>query len=282
MGCFLDDLRAFGINPDQWTTAAHDEGGWRRTAEQGAEHCMAKWIATKKARAGLRHAVVCPKVTGITKQRITQSKALVLVRSPLLTSHKWRELVSPGRLVCRYHDVFIWCYLCLVLLLFRLYAFVEAAALRSIVLRYAGASIATRVPFFFFLLLIFICRFCRMFLYHCRFLFVWKVHRTRFPSGWYFLKGDGQERELPVVSGQKRMYPENNSGTECCWPYLIGQHPLSPVFGKKRPGTPGNKLLCSASTRFWPFYVSFRWAILECSNRSTWATRTINSKISPR
>ena len=26
MGCFLDDLRAFGINADQWTTAAHVEG----------------------------------------------------------------------------------------------------------------------------------------------------------------------------------------------------------------------------------------------------------------
>ena len=36
------------------------------------------------------------------------------------------------------------------------------------------------------------------------------------------------------------MYPENNSGRECCWPYLIGQHPLSPVFGQKRPGTPDN------------------------------------------
>ena len=29
MGCFLDDLRAFGINADQWTTAAQDEGEWR-------------------------------------------------------------------------------------------------------------------------------------------------------------------------------------------------------------------------------------------------------------
>ena len=27
MGCFLDDLRAFGTNADQWTTAAQDEGG---------------------------------------------------------------------------------------------------------------------------------------------------------------------------------------------------------------------------------------------------------------
>ena len=35
MGCFLDDLRAFGINADQRTTAAQDEGEWRRTAEQG-------------------------------------------------------------------------------------------------------------------------------------------------------------------------------------------------------------------------------------------------------
>ena len=36
MGCFLDDLRAFGINTDQqWTTAAQNEGKWRRTAEQG-------------------------------------------------------------------------------------------------------------------------------------------------------------------------------------------------------------------------------------------------------
>ena len=38
---------------------------------------------------------------------------------------------------------------CFVLFRFRLYAFVEAAALRSIVLRYAGAPIARRVSFFF-------------------------------------------------------------------------------------------------------------------------------------
>ena len=77
MSCFLDDLRAFGINADQWTTAAQDEGGCRRTAEQGAEHFMAKLIAAaEKARARLRqHAVVCPNVTGRTKKkRIAQSK----------------------------------------------------------------------------------------------------------------------------------------------------------------------------------------------------------------
>ena len=100
-GCFLDDLRAFGINANQWTPAAQDEGEWHRTAEQGAEHFMS--LQREKAKAGLRHAVVCPNVTGRTKRRIAQSKGLVLVHSPLLTSHKWRELVSSGRLVCRCH-----------------------------------------------------------------------------------------------------------------------------------------------------------------------------------
>ena len=70
MGCFLDDLRAFGINVDQWTTAGQDEGEWRRTAKQGAEH----WIVAENVKAGLRHAVVCPNVTGRTKERIAQSK----------------------------------------------------------------------------------------------------------------------------------------------------------------------------------------------------------------
>ena len=74
MGCFLDDFRVFGINADQWTTAAQDEGERRRTAKQGAEQFMAKLIAAEKARAELRHAVVCPNVTGRTKKRISQSK----------------------------------------------------------------------------------------------------------------------------------------------------------------------------------------------------------------
>ena len=72
-GCFLDDLRAFGINAVQLTTATQDEEEWRRTDKQGAEHFMAKWIAAEKNKAGLRHAVVCPNVTGRTKERITRS-----------------------------------------------------------------------------------------------------------------------------------------------------------------------------------------------------------------
>ena len=84
MGCFLDDLRFFGINADQRMTAAQDEGKWRRTAEEGAEQFMAKWIVAEKTKAGLRHAVVCPNVTRRTKKRIAQSKwaragSLVLV-----------------------------------------------------------------------------------------------------------------------------------------------------------------------------------------------------------
>ena len=74
MRCFLDGLRAFGINADQWTAAAQVEGEWRRRAEQGAENFMAEWTTAEKARAGLRHAVVCPNVTGRTKESIAQSK----------------------------------------------------------------------------------------------------------------------------------------------------------------------------------------------------------------
>ena len=76
--------------------------------------------------------------------------------------------------------------------LFRLYAFfVEAAALSSIVLRYAGgASIATRSSstcfFLSFLCLFGDVAFSEYFLYHYRFLFVWRIRRTFFPSEWCF------------------------------------------------------------------------------------------------
>ena len=52
MGCILGDLKAFGINADQRTTVAHDEGEWHKAEEQGAERFMAKWVAAGKARAG--------------------------------------------------------------------------------------------------------------------------------------------------------------------------------------------------------------------------------------
>ena len=79
--------------------------------------------------------------------------------------------MTSGRLVCICHDVFLWCYVCFILLRFRLlYAFVKAAALRSTILRYAGAPIATRVSFSFFGDV----AFSKYFLYHFRFLFVWE------------------------------------------------------------------------------------------------------------
>ena len=86
MGCLLDDLRGFGIDPDKWTIAAQDEGEWYKTAKQGAELFMMKRIAVERARVALRHAVVPPNVTGGTKERVAQSE-LVLVCSLLLTSH---------------------------------------------------------------------------------------------------------------------------------------------------------------------------------------------------
>ena len=42
--------------------------------EQGAERFMAKLIVAEKARAGLRHEVVCPNMTGKNKEMIAQSK----------------------------------------------------------------------------------------------------------------------------------------------------------------------------------------------------------------
>ena len=68
-----------------------------------------------------------------------------------LTRSVWRELVSSGCFVCRYHDVFfsgvtfvLFCFAFVSMLL------LKPRPLRSIVLRYAGVPIATRVFFFFF------------------------------------------------------------------------------------------------------------------------------------
>ena len=74
MRCFLDDLRAFGINADHWTTAAQGEGEWCKTTVKGAERIMVEWIDAEKARAGLRHAAVNPRVSKRTKKRIAESK----------------------------------------------------------------------------------------------------------------------------------------------------------------------------------------------------------------
>ena len=72
----------------------------------------------------------------------------------------------------------------------------------------------------------------------------------------------------------------NNSGREWCWPYLIGQHPLSPVFGQKRPGTPGNSYFAQLPPVFGHF-MFISGGLPDYSNKSTRATRTINCKIPP-
>ena len=70
---------------------------------------------------------------------------------------------------------------------FRLYAFIKPAALCSIVRRYdhTGAPTATRVPSFFPFVSLDMSLFPSI-LFHCRFLFVWRVRRTFFPSAWCF------------------------------------------------------------------------------------------------
>ena len=71
MGCLLDDLRAFGINADQWTIAAQDmvRGNDARWRHKGRD---VSWRngSLQNVRAGLRHAIVCANVTGRTEERI--------------------------------------------------------------------------------------------------------------------------------------------------------------------------------------------------------------------
>ena len=92
---------------------------------------------------------------------------------------------------------------------------------------------------------------------------------------WAFVFGqNGQKRELPVLFWPKTGVPGNNSGREC-WSYLIGQPPLPPDFGQKRPGTPGNSYFTQLPPVFGHFMFLSDDGLLDYSNRSTWATRRI-------
>ena len=106
---------------------------------------MAKWIAAEKDSAGLRHAVVCPNVTGMTKDRKAQSKrvrtdSLAIVET--LRVARTCNIRAFDLQMC--HAVFLRYYLCFVLFRFRLFASVEIAPLCSIVFRYACAPTVTR------------------------------------------------------------------------------------------------------------------------------------------
>ena len=94
MGYLLDDLKVFSIHPDMLTIAAQYEGEWHKTAEQGAEIFMTKWIAAERARAALRHAAICPNVTGRTKESVAQSKRAHTGLLATVDYPQWRELVS--------------------------------------------------------------------------------------------------------------------------------------------------------------------------------------------
>ena len=74
MRCPLDDFRAYGIIADRGRLQFGTRGNGAGRRNQGRKCFMAKLIAAEKARVGVRHAVVCPNVTGKTKERTTQSK----------------------------------------------------------------------------------------------------------------------------------------------------------------------------------------------------------------
>ena len=107
------------------------------------------------------------------------------------------------------------------------FRFVEAAALRSIVLRYAGVPIATHVSLFLFLIIFFLSLFPRFFFwYHFRFLFVWRVRRTFFPFGWYFfyLVTTGWIFDISLLcenSINQSINQSNQSLPSCLWSQRI-------------------------------------------------------------
>ena len=99
MGCFLDDLRAFGINADQLTTAAQDEGEWHRAVEQGGGMFHGEMDRCRESQGWTTTCSSMPERDGKDQgEDSPKASELVLVRLPLLSSHKWRELVSSGRL----------------------------------------------------------------------------------------------------------------------------------------------------------------------------------------
>ena len=100
-GCFLDDLIAFGINADQWTTAAQDEGECRGTfhGEMDSYRENQGWTTACSR---------MPECDGKDQGEGSPKQA----DSCWFARHKWRERVSSGSLVCRCHDVLLRCYVC--------------------------------------------------------------------------------------------------------------------------------------------------------------------------
>ena len=91
------------------------------------------------------------------------------------------------------------------------------------------------------------------------------------------IQGNGQKRELPVLFCLKTGVPENKSGRECYWPYLIGKHLLSPAFGQKRSGAPDYGYFAQLP----PVFGHFMFLSAAYSNRPNRATRATKRKILP-
>ena len=117
----------------------------------------------RESQGWLRHAVICPNVTGRTKERTAQSKraragSLAIVDSPQVA----RTCILQADVVLSFSGVtFILCFVTTVCVLFR-------------------------SCFFLFFCFFGDVAFSEYFLYHYRFLFVWRIRRIFFPSGWCF------------------------------------------------------------------------------------------------
>ena len=130
---------------------------WRQKKKIQNSSCLPRHMAKPACEDGMYQGGA--RDCGCDGRWSNSGPALVLVRSPLLTSHKWRELAPLGVWFADAMTSFsglTFVLFCFALLRFRIYAFVEAAALRSTVLRYAGAPIATRV----FVFVLFCFSFC--------------------------------------------------------------------------------------------------------------------------
>ena len=72
--CLLDDLRASGSNVDQWTNCSPGRGGIPQDGGTRGGAFHGEIDPCREVRDGLRHAVVCPNVTGSAQRRKAQSK----------------------------------------------------------------------------------------------------------------------------------------------------------------------------------------------------------------
>ena len=53
--CLPEDMKAFGIESEGWTTRARDEVGWHSCVEQGAQRLFADWCQKDDAETAKRH-----------------------------------------------------------------------------------------------------------------------------------------------------------------------------------------------------------------------------------